>query len=139
MGMNAVSDGVLPGRLAPATAQLFRETSRFKRSFKKIGALLRTNRGAIRRGGDTPYCPEIIQASDPMRTRPRPRRRSLCHAAVASVETARSRQRASSCATKAFFVSMRRTVSLPNGIRSGGSAASTTVISARASLAGSPG
>ena len=43
---------------------------------------------------------------------------SPCHAAVASVETARSRQRASSSATKAFFASMRRTASLPNGMRS---------------------
>jgi hypothetical protein len=35
MGMNAVSDGALPSRLAPATGQVFRQTPRFKRS-KKI-------------------------------------------------------------------------------------------------------
>jgi len=48
------------------------------------------------------------------------------------------RQAASSAATNWFFASMRSTVSLPSGSRSGGSFAFTSVMNAFASLAGSP-
>jgi hypothetical protein len=59
-------------------------------------------------------------------------------ASAKSVEVATLRHSASSFATKAFFASMRSTLSLPRGSRSGGFVAFASLMKACASLRGSP-
>jgi hypothetical protein len=65
MDTNAVSDGALPGLLAPATNQIFRDIPSFKRVHEKIRAALRAITRALLRNGGPPYGRESIRASEP--------------------------------------------------------------------------
>ncbi len=123
MDTNAVSDGALPSRLAPATAQLFRETPHFKRSPRK-NLRPRSRRARAHFGAAAERTKNIEQ----QRLRVRPfifaRRyawgtRTICHARPVRARLTEGRVPPRDLAGVAFPVSCRFSVPLSRTAPSG--------------------